>query len=194
MDPTEYIDMDRLNKTRKKRRALEPKPKEREEWEDWPEHLEKGDMLFKYMTENLDSMLDETIFSKDFYIVGGLFALEGYSDKIHERYGDEIQTYVIPWIRKEYEEKRLFDRSLWRVFRDAGWINTTYLGYKKMLKFRNYLFQLIIDVGYYNIHFELAVYDCEHEFDDSLIPGLFGPIPDDMMFPEEVWKRKNGGR
>jgi hypothetical protein len=185
-----------LNRTRKNQKVKEavPKAKVNKEAEEWKQHLEKGDKLYKYMLENLDSMLNKQNFNKYFDIVGGIYPLHWYSDDICEQHGDEIQNYLIPWIQNEYHEKRLFDKTLWKPFYDIEYFHESYLGYKKMLKYTNYLLQLIIDDRGVPPNFNLALYDCGHEFDHVLRPGLFGPIPEDMMFPVDRWNRKYGGR
>jgi hypothetical protein len=199
MEPQDIaFDYNLFNKTRKKRREPEPvKPKRKvsDEPEDWKRHLEKGDILFKYMLENLDSMLNEETLKKHFYIVAGLFALDAYDDDVYEAHGNDILENLRPWIQNEFITNRLFNRELWRQFREAVGYNSSYLGYKKMFSYRGYLFQLIIDNTGYCTHFELALFDSDDidEFKGSKVPGCLGPLSADMMFPEDRWNIKNGG-
>jgi hypothetical protein len=58
------------------------------------------------------------------------------SQELNQVFGKEIQKELVPWIKKELEENRLFDKTLWRPFRDVYTITDMYLGYRKLFPFR----------------------------------------------------------
>jgi hypothetical protein len=50
-------------------------------------------------------MFDEII--KDFYIRCATNTMMSYYDDVNEKHNRDIQIALIPWIKKEFEEKRL---------------------------------------------------------------------------------------
>ncbi len=170
----------------------------------WEEIIKENNKLFDYMTTNFESMLEGDEIVKHFEI-----RYEGACDlgskEIMKKYGNSIEKELNPWIRKEYVEHRLFDKTNWTPFRDGYNHNWTYLGYKILFNFQRYYFKLGIEEvcsieeckycqnNENGIHFQLKIYGWkENETDRFLKPFINRPIPSNNIIPEIYWKRKNG--
>jgi hypothetical protein len=171
---------------------------------DWGKFLKQGDVLFDYMIHNFDFMFDNGSI-KHFIIWYGIRDLMSTCEDIEEEHGTEIQKELLPWILKEHEEGRLFDKANWKPFRDSDIMTTMYLGYNKMFQYKEYYFQLTLDDWcdktlqcYYcqrgeyknKTHFQLAMYGWKKEGTDKLQPDNRVSIPPDNIMPECYWKRK----
>lgn len=167
----------------------------------WDKFLVDGDILFNYMIRNYDFMFDnESI--KHFAIRYGIRDLMSDCEDIEEDHGVYIHKELLPWIRKEHDEGRLFDKTNWKPFRDTDTITTMYFGYNNVFQYKQYYFQLAIDwcdrslrCDYCqkeanNPHFELAMYGWIEEGSDKLQPDDCVAIPSDNYMPEYYWKRK----
>jgi hypothetical protein len=207
MDTTEYIDENRLNKTRKKRRAPEPKPERREEWPDWPHHLERGEKLYTYMTKHFNTIFDEDNFSKAFDIRPAHYGYDIDEDVIMNTFGDDIQIKLRSWIQTEICEKQFFERILWKSIRDQCNIRSSFLVYKKLFKYSKFFFQLFVNDcsdrcdDFKNekpcrrticVHFELGIFAWTTE-EGNTEPTFFTINESDMNYPENLWNLKNGG-
>lgn len=137
-----------------------------DELDDWNDFLIEGDALYAYMINNFDSMFnDNTI--KHFNIRDGHYWGIDDTEDIYNRDNIDIQYLLIPWIKKEFKENRLFNKTLWKPFRDQYTICDMYLGYRKLFKYKHYIFQLGIETicERYNCNF------CDHSNDGKyLIP------------------------
>ena len=101
----------------------------------WDRFLVEGEVLFKYMKSNFDDMLDGDAKIKHFDIRDEVCYDYG-SQELKQVFGTEIQKELVPWIKKEFEENRLFDNTLWRPYRDVYTLHDMYLGYRKLFSFR----------------------------------------------------------
>ena len=101
----------------------------------WNRFLIEGEELFEYMTHNFNDMFDKDSRIKHFNIRYEAIYDVG-SQELKEKYGAEIQNELVPWIKKELEDNRLFDKTLWKPFRDIYSLSTMYLGYRKIFVFR----------------------------------------------------------
>lgn len=109
----------------------------------WNNFLVEGKVLFQYMQNNFNNMFEGDVIIKHFNIRDeGCYDLG--SEECMAMYGTEIQKDLVPWIKKELEDNRLFDSTLWRPFRDRYTLSDMYLGYKKLFEFKQYYFQLCI--------------------------------------------------
>jgi hypothetical protein len=171
----------------------------------WKEFLKEGDMLFEYMTTNFESMFDGDKI-KHFNIVDGISGSGNAAidvDQYMKAHIDDIQKELVVWIKKEYEEGRLFQKELWKPFRDCYVMTSMFLGYKRMFRYRNSYTQisLISSCEFYGDcehcikdydtrSFSLLVYGWNDEFCTTLRPYDV-PIPDSetMIMPECIWKR-----
>ena len=67
----------------------------------WKRHLEEGEILFDYLINNYDAMIDgDTIKHFDIWYVSP--SLRCYNDEIEEVYGKDIERELIPWIKSEH--------------------------------------------------------------------------------------------
>ena len=167
----------------------------------WDEFLEKGDTMFQYMIHNYDSMFNDNMYVKHFNIRDdGIYDLG--TKQIKNTYDDEIQTTLVPWIQAEYESGRLFTKTLWKPFRDSYTLIDMYLGYRVMFIFKQYVFQLSIDIDCipeeckycdgdeFNTHFELVLWGWKDAQSEFLQPDHTFIIPSDNYMPEKQWNMK----
>ncbi len=192
---------DRFKYTRKKEREQEieiVKPKSEEPYY-WKKFVEEGDKLYNGMICNFDKMFEgDTI--RYFEIIDGIYRHIDDTEELTELYGDEIQIDLIPWIKKEHEENRLFDKSLWKPFRDQNVLTCMYYGYRKLFQYKHYYFQLAMesycDCGKKNIcdhiqqRFALALYGWKEDHSDMLQPYMDSLIPIDTIMTENDWNYK----
>ncbi len=77
----------------------------------WDEFLKEGDELYNLITNNFNSFIDGNII-KHFCINDGIYRHIKDTDKMNNEMADNIQKELFPWIKKEYQEGRLFDKTL----------------------------------------------------------------------------------
>ena len=164
----------------------------------WDSITAAANKSFEYMLQNYNSMLTDDLFVKHFTLDD-----EGVYDvgikEIMKVYGDEIEQKIGPWIQTEYESGRLFDKTLWKPFRDPDSLICGYMGYKLMFIFKHYFFQLVIvDTCLYDFckicngndcidHFELVVIGWKEDNSNMLKPYPNLDIPVDNIMPERLW-------
>lgn len=148
---------------------------------------------------------------KHFEIIDGVYRHIKDTEEMTEEYSDEIQKELIPWIRKEFEEKKLFDKTLWKPFRDQSCLSHMYYGYRRLFNYKEYIFQLAMQSyceldeckycnhtkdNYFSIccenskHFCLALYGWKEEDSNILQPYKDNIIPNDNIMPEIHWIRQ----
>lgn len=168
----------------------------------WNEFIKEGELLFDYMVHNFESFFDRESIIKHFNIRDALYYYTD-SEELLAIHGNDIQKELIPWIRKELENKELFKKENWKPFRDQGILTDRYLGYKKMFQYKEYYLQLSID-DYCDlsnnciyckhekksIHFELALWGWKDEEHEKLQPDNDVIILSDNIMPNYYWDRK----
>jgi hypothetical protein len=167
----------------------------------WNTFLEEGNELFNYMTNNFKSMFKNNMITH-FKVIDGIYPSIDKDDIIINTHINNIEKELINFIKKESESKLLFDKTNWKPFRDKLSLTTMYLGYKKLLYFKQYYFQLGID-HYCEIdnceycintrilpHFVLALYGWKDNTSNRLQPYEYVEIPEDNIMPEWDWNRK----
>ncbi len=170
----------------------------------WAEIVKENNKLFDYMIANFESMFDGDSIVKHFEMRYGYTNDLGLK-KIMKKHGDTIQKELISWIRKEYAEHRLFEKTNWTPFRDGYNHNLIYLGYKVLFIFQKYYFKLGIEEqcpikkckycenNETQTHFQLILYGWkENENDTFLKPFYKRPVPSNNIIPDKDWIRKNG--
>ena len=192
----------RLNTTRKKPRPVIPEeePKEpREEIPYWSKFLKEGDVIFNYMIQNYNLMInDNKIWGLEIFEIRQKFGSEIHY--LEKNYLDEIQKELIPWIQNQYKTGQLIEKSNWKPFRDHGFTTFT-LGYKVMFQYKQYYFQLSMDTDcpaitefkdeeYSWVSFLLALYGWKEDGKEKLQPDDDVVIPPDNTMPEWYWDRK----
>ncbi len=165
--------------------------------ESWKKFLEEGDILYNYMITNFENMFDgDTI--KYFCVFDGIYRCIADTDKITEEHGNDIEKELIPWIRKERDEGRLFDKTLWKPFRNQRMLLDMYYGYRILFTYKEYIFQLAVEdyCDFYENNnnriddhacFFLALYGWKKEGSNLLQPYRDSIIPEDNIMPEEHW-------
>lgn len=157
----------------------------------WIRYIQEGKLFFSTMLHNLNFMFDRETTIKHFDIQPAGYGVD--VDELKEVYGNEIQKELIPWIKKEYEEKRLTNYIYWKTFRGAEY-HDIYLGYRKMFQYNQCLYQLALSSycgnciyckrGENRTHFELVYYNtikgAEERWSNLIQP--------DMMLSAEYWK------
>jgi hypothetical protein len=165
---------------------------------EWSECIIEGNKLYNYMIHHINEMFDETSIS-NFYIGYSTKLVHGYYDDIVKKYGNIVYDKLIPWIKNELEEKRLFDHTNWKPSVDCDSFNSIYLGYNRLLQYNQYYFQLIIDSGCncdecipdnkcgYPPHFELLLYGWKENGSEKLQPDNQFVLINDIIIPMEYW-------
>lgn len=164
----------------------------------WDKFLVEGDILFNYMTSNFTNMFDGNII-KHFYIRSGNRDISEETDKINDKYKCEIEQDLLSWIKIQYTDGLLFNKELWKPFRDEYMLTTMYYGYKKMFQYKEYYFQLAIDKicgqceycnkGEKRIHFELALFGWKDE-NNIICPDNDIIITPDNFLSGPYWEIK----
>jgi hypothetical protein len=174
----------------------------------WDEFLEEGEQLHNYMINNFDNMFDENKI-KHFSIRDDYYANINYGKNIMIEYNKDIQIELIPWIRKEFKEGRLFNKEFWKPFRDYNLVDMFY-GYKYLFQYKHYYFQLAMETYcelYYDEpypckycdnlneddispHFCLELYGWIDNKYDKLQPWNRILIPENNIIPETYWNIK----
>jgi hypothetical protein len=101
----------------------------------WDRFLVEGEVLFEYMKNNFIDMFEGDTKIKYFNIRNEICYDYG-SQELNKVFGKEIQKELVPWIKKELEDNRLFNNTLWKPFRDRYTLHDMYLGYRKLFSFR----------------------------------------------------------
>ena len=165
---------------------------------DWDQCIIEGRKSFNYMISHFYEMFDETI--HDFYIRYATNTMMSYYEEVNEKYNSDIQVALIPWIKNEFEEKRLVKDTNWKPFRDSHDYNDMYLGYSKLFQYKQYYFQLALESGCvcddcipinkcgHPPCFELALYGWKEDGYEKVKPYDIDMI--DRMMPEKYWKLK----
>jgi hypothetical protein len=173
----------------------------------WPRFLIEGDNLYDYMIHNFDTMFEDDTIIKHFQLRDGIYRGLENLEELTSNYGEDIQKNLIPWIKKEKEENRLFDKTLWKPFRDQYNFSEMYYGYKKLFQYKHYYFQLVMESEcidenckyciasgavnsisiILNPHFGLALYGWKAKDSDMLQQNTDIKIPDDNMMAERHW-------
>ena len=168
----------------------------------WQGFVEDGEESFNYMINNFHTMFDGNSVIKHFIISYGLYEVDKEANNLNSTIGTEIQKEIVLWIRKEYEDGRLLEKNLWKPFRDDKIIHDSYYGYRKMIQYGNYYFQLRLDkyceltkCKYCDkeencVNFQLALYGWMNNSCDKLQPHNRITIPSDMIMPDYYWNLK----
>jgi hypothetical protein len=168
----------------------------------WDEFLMEGDMLFNYMKDNFETMFDGDTSIKHFNIRGGIYQLleeaeDVFQETIKLKYGNDIQTKLICWIKDELKSNRLFEKTLWKPFRNQELLTHMYFGYRQMFQYNQYYFQLALErkcgeceyceTEESTIHFDLAIWGWKDESCETLLPYKEVTIVSDNRMPERYW-------
>jgi hypothetical protein len=131
---------------REKERQESIERKERE----WKAFEDEGDKLFNDMINNFENMLDGEDKVKHLNIIYGYYGtIDIDAEEVMKKYGNDIQKYLVPWIKTEFQDGRLFNKTLWKPFRDMDTYSSMFYAYKKIFKYENYYFQLSINLECY---------------------------------------------
>ena len=172
----------------------------------WDRFVIEGDALYNLMTTNFDSLFDGNTI-KHFYIIDGIYRSIKNTAEMTNEMSDDVEKELLPWIKNELEQGRLFNKTLWRPFRDNTSAVTMYYGYRKLFNYKEYIFQLAmetwceLDVCAYcnpngtsrfyssdnSQHFSLALYGWRDNNSNALQPYKWNFIPDDDMMPDNHW-------
>jgi hypothetical protein len=173
----------------------------------WDRFLIEGNALYDILTTKFDSLFDGNII-KHLTIIDGVYRRIKNTDEMTNEISDDIEKILYPWIKNELKEGRLFDKILWRPFRDNNVLTSMYYGYRKLFKYKEYIFQLAMETYceldeclYCNPtgidrsfcsenseHFSLALYGWTDDNSNILKPYNQVVIPEDSIMPEIHWK------
>jgi hypothetical protein len=174
----------------------------------WDRFVIEGDESFDFMIRNFESMFDEGSRIKHFDLRYDTIR-EGYKTiELYKEHGKDIEQELISWIRTEFDTGRLFTKEKWRPFRDFYLLAETYLGYRHLFQYKQYVFQLVLDcyceMGYCNTgnceycndgcedrtHFQLVI--CGVKDKEDCLVRLHGPsiTLHDNTIPDCWWETK----
>ncbi len=163
----------------------------------WDEVIKEGDELFNYMIRNFENMFDKDSI-KHFNIIPGLYTSFSHTEEISEKYGQDIQKNLAIWLRKEFENNNLFEKTNWKPFRDPSMYSCIYMGYRKFFVYNDCYFQVAIepecsDCSYCDnnenpIHFELVYYG--YKENNTLQPYGYIKILENDIISEDFWNIK----
>lgn len=175
----------------------------------WERVVKEADTLFNNLLQNYDKMLDGDDKVKHFDVLYGRNLYMDAAREIRKTYHYEIQRELVPWIKNEFQTGELFKMENWRLYRDRYAMSTIYLGYRKLIIFKQFLLQLTIsfycdnDVykcdycekeDYYGSAFSVALYGwtdmihvepCEQKY------AFIRNDPNDLMIPESHWAERD---
>lgn len=170
----------------------------------WSSFLEEGDILYNYLVNNFEELFDGNKI-KHFGFRDGIYLNTLDNDKMNATYGKDIQIDLIPWIRTELKQNRLFKKELWKPFRDQWHLSEMYYGYRKLFQYKHYYLQLAMetscsldeceycalfddDYNYKNSkHFKLALYGWKDDNSVMLQPHCKVKITSDNIMIEKNW-------
>lgn len=194
-----------LNQTTRRTITRKKRTIKKEYVKSWSEEiydrfLKEGAILFKYMVDNFEDMIDGEII-KHFTITDiRRKDFDDVIDNIISNYNYNIQNELIHWIRTEYYNGEFCSETNWKPFRDWDMMTSMCLGYKKMFNYKQYYFQVVIDMycgdciycknEESRIHFELNLYGWKDELYDNLQPDNIVVIPQDNSMPNVYWNTK----
>jgi hypothetical protein len=172
---------------------------------EWNNFIIEGEELYAHMINNLESMFDGDKI-KHFNIRDCIYGHIEDTDSVRNLYGEDIQKKIISWIKQELKEDRLFNKTLWKPFRDQNSLSDMYYGYRKLFQYEKYYFQLTIETScsLYECeicdltddtfclenskHFEIALYGWKREDSLMLQPKNKIQLPsDNNMMPLKDW-------
>jgi len=169
----------------------------------WEKFIIRGNALYNYMIHNFENMFENESSIKNFEIVDIFYMFSITIKNIIIQHNQDIHNQLFLWIKNEFKENRLFDKNLWKPFRDVEVMTDMVLGYRYMFKYNQYYFQLCIDSyyfidndfinGIYNNNFaffELALYGWINENNDKLQPNNMVAIPLNNFMPDIYWDSK----
>jgi hypothetical protein len=173
----------------------------------WDKFVVEGETLYNYMINNFNDMIyNDNILH--FYIRDGIYGGIETNTEFIETYNKDIENELIIWIMNEYKENRLFNRELWKPFRDRYTLSDMYNGYRKLFKFKHIYFQLAMETECNKDeckycteneenntiilcpHFCLALYGWKVNNSNNFEPSNKIKIPDDFIMIEKDWVYK----
>jgi hypothetical protein len=158
----------------------------------WEKCVKQGKESFDYMVRNFSKMVKEDSIPQFRIYYSDAFT-KSFVEDISTLHGDEIEQLLIPWIRSEWED--MTEHSMWRPFRDTYNRVHSYMGYRKLFKYKQYYFQVIIesyrdyeDAAEEDTHIELVLFGWKEDTDTMLQPSKRISILVDQLIPDAEWK------
>lgn len=159
------------------------------------QYYEDGNDLYQYMYSQFHDEL------KDCYQLIKYFEIRDFPnmayirlDEVRILHQQMVQPEVLQWIRKERDLGRLFHKTNWRIYPEACCYGHSYIGYKFLVPYCQYYFQLTVDF-FYNckhepyedgneLHFQLSLYGWNEENSRYVQPDNKYTLSDDLSIPE----------
>jgi hypothetical protein len=117
---------------------------------------------FRYMMECFSDMIDHHAHRvPDLVLWYATSAMKPYRDVIEEKYADQVERALIPWIEEEWRSGRLRNPMYWRFFRDPDLFHDIHIGYRYFFCFEECVFQLQVCPNGWDpprAHFEIGLY------------------------------------
>jgi hypothetical protein len=83
----------------------------------WKQFIEEGNELYKHLITNFEYLIvGDNIMH--FSIIEGVYQGTVNLEEIEKLYGRDIELKLIQWIHNEIKENSLYNRDLWKPFRE----------------------------------------------------------------------------
>ena len=161
--------------------------------------MKDGNKMYNYMVNNFNDMVNDKSI-RHFNVGYALPHVMDYADEINEKYNNDIQLELIPWIKKEFDSEALFEYTNWMPFRDRYVMTEMFLGYRKLFIYKKYIFQLSLisdcdykDIcdncknGISDIHFVASLYGWKDNKDNNKIKPYENFTIEDNSIPDSFW-------
>ncbi len=168
----------------------------------WESIVEEADDLFDDLIHKYENKFDGEEKIKHFDVGAGWYSLFDEASEIKEKYNDEIQRELVPWIKNEFQNNELFKIENWKPFRNRYEYVFMYLGYRKLFQYKHYIFQLALlsdceldeckycEKKEYGFHFGLEICGWKERNHVELHPVNIITILDDNIVPKSFWDEK----
>ena len=150
----------------------------------WNRFEREADEAYSYMVMNLEHMIDAERLLHFSIQPSWNGNTVGYYEEIKQAHQHQLEGVVLTWIRQERDAGRLLIRENWLPYRHSLDHTVSYLGYRGLFCFKEYVFQLSIDLNDWDDncrdclssqreedipHFEAMVYGRKGEVEEGWI-------------------------
>lgn len=152
----------------------------------WDSFEQDAEEAFLYLTTQYATMIvGERI--KHFEIGPASGGTVAYYRRIRQEDRLGLQAALLRWIHQEEISGRLFSRENWLPFRHSLYHEYSYLGYRGLMVYNEYIFQLGVDL--YEWDYGTCV-DCEREQSTDTVPHFAAMVygkKEEGVMGEDNW-------
>ena len=142
----------------------------------WERFEQEADQAYSYLVANVDHMIKGKRVLHFSIQPSWNGSTIRYYEQIKQAHQKELEGLVILWVRQERDAGRLFIRENWKTYRHTLDHTASFIGYRGLFCFKEYVFQLSVDL---------------YDWDDDCIDCLLTePSEDIPHFEAMVYGRK----